>query len=364
MRKLGVSIYPEKSTPEQDKRYLTIAKENGFSRVFTCLLSAEKSKDEIAKKFKDIISYGKELDMEVVLDVAPAIFDTLGISYDDLSFFAELGADGVRLDVAFDGKTEAKLSYNPYNLKIELNMSNDIDYVNNILSHQPNRHTIIGCHNFYPQRYTGLAYDYFVSCSKRFKKLGIRTAAFVSSSEGNLGPWSINDGLSTLEEHRSLPIHIQAKHLWATGLIDDVIIGNAYASDEEIIKLGKLNRYVVELEIELEDGISSSEEKIIFNEEHVRRGDITEYLVRSTEVRKTYANHPIVPLGAKKQLVGDVAIGNDTFGKYKAELQIVLKEMPEDDRKNVVAKIVPENLFLLNYIKPWTTFKFVEKEQL
>jgi uncharacterized protein len=41
-----------------------------------------------------------------------------------------------------------------------------------------------------------------------------------------------------------------------------------------------------------------------------------------------------------------------------------LKEMPEDDRKNVVAKIVPENLFLLNYIKPWTTFKFVEKEQL
>jgi hypothetical protein len=33
----------------------------------------------------------------VILDIAPNIFDELQISYDDLSFFAELGADGLRL---------------------------------------------------------------------------------------------------------------------------------------------------------------------------------------------------------------------------------------------------------------------------
>ncbi|WP_182200191.1 DUF871 domain-containing protein [Paraliobacillus salinarum] len=361
MRKLGVSIYPEKSTLEQDKAYLTLAKENGFSRVFTCLLSAEQPKEEIVQTFKEIIFYAKDLELEVILDVAPAVFDKLGVSYDDLSFFAELGADGIRLDAAFDGKGEAALTYNPYDLKIELNMSNDIDYLNNILSHQPNKHHLIGCHNFYPQKYTGLPYDFFVKCSKRFKERGIRTAAFVSSSSATIGPWDINDGLCTLEEHRDLPIQIQAKHLWATDLIDDVIIGNAYASEEEIIKLGKLNRYLLELEIEFEDKISHVEKQIVLNELHVRRGDISEYLVRSTEVRKKYGQSVIPALSVEKQKFGDIVIGNDSFGKYKAELQIVLKEMPEDPRKNLVAKVIPENLFLLDYIKPWSTFSFAEK---
>ncbi|MCV5296558.1 MupG family TIM beta-alpha barrel fold protein, partial [Escherichia coli] len=80
--------------------------------------------------------------------------------------------------------------------------------------------------------------------SERFKKYGIRTAAFITSHAGDIGPWDINDGLCTLEQHRNLPIEVQAKHLWATGLIDDVIIGNAYASEEELEKLGNLNRYM------------------------------------------------------------------------------------------------------------------------
>lgn len=361
MRKLGVSIYPEKSVLDQDKAYLKLAKENGFSRVFTCLISAEQPKEEIVETFKQTIFYAKELKLEVILDVAPSVFDQLGISYDDLSFFAELGADGIRLDAAFDGKGEAALTYNPYGLKIELNMSNDIDYLNNILSHQPSKHHIIGCHNFYPQKYTGLPYDYFVKCSKRFKAHGIRTAAFVSSPSATIGPWDINDGLCTLEEHRDLPIQIQAKHLWATDLIDDVIIGNAYASEEEIIKLGKLNRYLLELEIAFEDDVSDVEKQIALNELHVRRGDISEYLIRSTEVRKKYSESFIPPLSVEKQQFGDIVIGNDSFGKYKAELQIVIKEMPEDPRKNLVAKVIPENLFLLDYIKPWSTFSFVEK---
>ena len=79
------------------------------------------------------------------------MFDQLGISYSDLSFFAELGADGIRLDVGFDGLTEAKMTNNPYGLKIELNVSNDIAYLENILSHQANKSALIGCHNFYPQ---------------------------------------------------------------------------------------------------------------------------------------------------------------------------------------------------------------------
>ena len=75
-------------------------------------------KEEIIAEFKEIINHAKDNNMEVILDVAPAVFDQLGISYSDLSFFAELGADGIRLDLGFDGLTEAKMTNNPYGLKL------------------------------------------------------------------------------------------------------------------------------------------------------------------------------------------------------------------------------------------------------
>lgn len=131
--------------------YISAAARHGFSRIFTCLLSVNRPKEEIVAEFKEIIHHAKDNNMEVILDVAPAVFDQLGISYSDLSFFAELGADGIRLDLGFDGLTEAKMTNNPYGLKIELNVSNDIAYLENILSHQANKSALIGCHNFYPQ---------------------------------------------------------------------------------------------------------------------------------------------------------------------------------------------------------------------
>ena len=38
MGKLGISIYQEKSTEQEIKNYIDKAAENGFSRIFSCLL--------------------------------------------------------------------------------------------------------------------------------------------------------------------------------------------------------------------------------------------------------------------------------------------------------------------------------------
>ncbi len=84
----------------------------------------------------------------------------MNISYDDLGFFHRLGADGIRLDLGFDGRKEALLTFNPYHLAIELNMSNDVAYLENILTHQANTSFLYGCHNFYPQEGTALPYHF------------------------------------------------------------------------------------------------------------------------------------------------------------------------------------------------------------
>lgn len=47
MHKLGISVYPEHSTPEKDQAYMETAAGYGFTRIFTCLLSVQKAKEEI-----------------------------------------------------------------------------------------------------------------------------------------------------------------------------------------------------------------------------------------------------------------------------------------------------------------------------
>lgn len=360
MKRLGVSIYPEHSTPEKDKEYLTLAAKNGFTRVFTCLLSVKGSKEKVISDFKDIISHANGLKMEVVLDIAPRVFNDLGVNYHDLSFFYDIGAAGIRLDEGFDGNIESEMTYNKYGLKIEINMSSGTKYVDTIFSFRPNKENLIGSHNFYPQRYTGLSHKHFLTCSKQFKQLGIQTAAFVTSPSATFGPWPVHDGLCTLEEHRELPIDVQTRHLFATGLIDDVIIGNAYASKEELEQLGKLDKSKLTFQVHFNEKATDMERMITLNEPHYNRGDVSDYLIRSTMSRVKYKEHDFPvhdPFDIKR---GDIVVGNNLFGQYKGELQIALKDMKADGRKNVIGSIPKEELFLLEHLQPWGRFAFFE----
>lgn len=359
-KKLGISIYPHRSDPEKDKQYIELASKYGFSRIFTCLLSVDGNQEEILHNFKDTIHFAKSKNMEVICDISPRVMNELNISYNDLSFFADLGVDGIRLDLGFTGREEAEMTYNPQNLLIEINMSNATKYLDNIMSYQPNRNKLIGCHNFYPHRYSGLSYDFFIKCSEKFKSYGLRTAAFVSSNAATFGPWPMMEGLPTLEMHRNLPIEVQAKHLFATKLIDDVIISNAYASEEEFMKLSQLNKEKITFTVEIYETTTELERKIILEEPHFYRGDVSDYMIRSTQSRVKYRGHSFPPHNTRDIRRGDIIIENDLYKQYAGELQIALKDMENSGKTNVVGRIREEEIFLIDYLKPWEKFSFTE----
>lgn len=252
------------------------------------------------------------------------------------------------------------MTYNPQNLKIEINASLGTKYLDNIMSHYPKLDNIITCHNFYPQRYSGISYEHFEKCSQDIKDLNIKVAAFVSSQEeGTYGPWPVNEGLCTLEIHRDLPIDVQARHLFATRLVDDVIIANAYASEEELSTLSKIDPGKLTFKIDFEADLHPTEEKILYEHPHFVRGDMSEYMARSTMPRVTYAKESVPPKNTRDLKRGDVVIVNDEYSRYKGELHIVLKDMPNDGRKNVIGHIPEDERMLLDYIKPWKSFGFM-----
>lgn len=348
MGKLGISIYPERSTFEKDKAYLDLAHKYGYKRVFTSLLQINDDKEKVLSEFKEVVDYANSLGMEVMVDINPALFEQLEISYDDLSFFHKMGAYGVRLDIGFTGAEEAKMTRNPFGIKIEINMSSGTNYVDNIMSYSPNTDNLLGSHNFYPHRYSGLGYEHFVFCSEKFRKYNLNTMAFVNSQSAEFGPWPTQDGLCTLEDHRDLEIATQVKHLILTGLIDDISIGNAYASEEELKEMAEaFNADYPTLKVDTEEGITENERICLFDNLHSYRGDRSEYILRSTMTRVYYKDKDFPPHNTRDMHHGDVLIDNEGYGQYKGETQIALKDMKNDGRVNVVGRISDDELFLL-----------------
>lgn len=358
MKRIGISIYPEKSTQKEIFDYIDVTSALGFKRIFTCLLSVNKPKEEIIEEFQAIHTYAKAKGFEITLDVSPSVFEKLSISYKDLSFFKLLHADGIRLDMGFGGSEESLMTFNPHDLLIEINMSNDTHYLETILDYQPNRNRLVGCHNFYPHGYSGLSLDYFNRCTKRFNKNGIQTAAFITSQkEGTFGPWPVTQGLPTLEMHRHLPIDIQLKHYVAMQTIDDVLISNCYPNKEELEKIGKVRLDLVNFNVQPINGLPEIETKIMFEELHFNRGDVSENLIRSTQPRVKYRGTHFALINTPDVIKrGDVIIESSEYGHYAGELQIALNDMKNSGKSNVVGHIVEEELFLLDYIKPWQKF--------
>lgn len=361
---LGISIYPDKQDQNEIIKYIDLAHSLGYKNIFTCLLSIEGGKEEIINKYTNIIKYANQLKMRVTLDIAPKTFGDFGISYDDLSFFAKMGANTIRLDVGFDGLKESLMTFNKYNLNIEINMSNGTKYLDNIISHHPNKNRLQGCHNFYPQEYTGLKLNHFINCSLNFKNNNIKTAAFITSQDATVGPWPIMDGLCTLEMHRNLPVAIQLKHMMGLNLIDTIFIGNAFASEQELRDLASIYfSKSLSLNVNFLDTTTYLDKQIVLDEMHFNRGDVSNYMIRSTQSRVKYksSNFPQIKNPEFFQK-GDIVICNDSFGQYKGELQLILANQKNtDNRRNLVARVVNDELFLIDYIKPWSIFAFNNK---
>lgn len=363
MRRLGVSVYPDGTNGNEVIGYLRRAAGFGYTRLFCSLLPGKMGRSEVVDAFAPIMSEAHRLGFEVTADCSPAAFDRLGVSYGNLGLFKEIGVDGLRLDVGFTGSEEALMTFNPEGLLIELNMSNCTHYVDTIMDYAPDCDRLVGCHNFYPHRYTGLSVDHFTKCNSRFKRYGLRTAAFVCSQERETrSSEKLEDGLPTLEIHRHMPLCVQVKHLVALGGTDDVIISNCYPSDDELREVSELPRNLVSFDVELVECVPDVERSIVLDELHFNRGDVSDFLLRSTQSRVKYKGHQFDVFNAPQVIRrGDVVIESSECGHYAGELQVALRDMRNGGKSNVVGRVPTVEHFLLDAIRPWQKFRFNER---
>ncbi len=388
--KLGLSLYPEQESVEEIEQYLKKASENGFEKIFTSLFSVDGTREEIIAYFQKLTKTAHEYGMEVDGDVNFAFLDKLKATPQDLSVFKEMGIDTLRLDMPYFDERDAQIVNNQEGIKIEFNTVMD-QVILDALENGADPKNISTCYNFFPQRYTAPCYEEIKLFNKKLKQFPI--ALFINSHAPKThGPWPVWDGLCTLEEDRDLPIDTQLKHLAIMEDVSEALIGNAFASDEELELLAKtknemyyqlpeLNQstsgdamtdavmkslpkgeiFRLPLKVELEKDLSDLEQAMIFDfPAHQVSFDAVNYLYRSRFPRFLAKGKTIEPRTCSKEYFekGDVVVVNDNCRHYAGEVQIVRRPMKNDGQRNLAGHIAPEEMLLLDFLKPGDYFSF------
>ncbi len=87
-------------------------------------------------------------------------------------------------------------------------------------------------------------------------------------------------------------------------------------------------------------------------------------MIRSTQSRVKYKGQDFQVINPRDIEKGDILIDSSLYGHYAGELQIALKPMKNSGRTSVVGRIVEEEIYLLDYIKPWQRFKLYNYDSL
>jgi len=385
---LGISVYPDIRPLDEIRSYLKRASAYGFTRVFTSMFSVEGSKEEVLAYFRDLDAAAHECGMEISLDINPDCMARMGATPDDLSVFADIQADILRMDGAYGEDDNVTMLQNPYGMKIEYNASAlTPEQIESLVARGVDKDRILACHNFYPQRYTGFEWKKFLEVNERLARLGIRVAAFISSQAPDThGVWDATCGLPTVERLRDYPADLQARIMLASGNVTDIFFGNAYASDEEFAAVREActplephymddwHRDIVRAFTEF-DGTDQSEalltqkkvrieplydltaveREILFDFfPHVDAGDSSEWIWRTRLPRIYYQKHSIAPrrYPLPQFQRGDVVMVNDNYKHYAGEVQVVLEPIVNDGTRNLVARINPQEMTLFEVIGP------------
>lgn len=384
---LGISVYPDIEPLESIVEYFKLASQYEVDFVFTSMFSVEGTKEEVLAYFRKMIEEAHKYNLKVMLDVNPQCFEKVGADYDNLAVFDEIHADMLRMDFSYGAEGNKILIHNPYNIEIVFNASKDV------VEHLTDEAVNV-CHNFYPQRYTAKKWNQFQEENEIFKQLAkdCIIGAFVSSNvRPSHGVWDAICGLPTVEMMRDYPIDLQARLLLATGHVDYLCIGNAYASQEEfeslqtVLKENELQldtsnsivRGLLEflnndneptlkkLKIELDPETSDLEKEILFEfGPHIDVGDSSEWIWRTRMPRFKYnTKEYALPCRRKEQKyfeVGDVVIVNDNYAHYRGEIQIVKIPIVNDGTRNLIGHINEEEYKLFELVKDGDVIQFLK----
>ena len=392
--KLGISIYPGLDA-EREKSLLLLQKAAvlGYSRVFSSLHIPESNAASLREDALYLFAYAESLGLDVIADISPLTLKILDIPELTPARLKQLHITTARFDYGIGTETIAAFS-REMNVQLNASTARSVE-LHALLKAEADFSRIDGQHNFYPRPHTGLSSE----TVQRQNALLHRQA----SQTGRRGP--LYAGLPTMESLRGIAPCDAAPILTAIGC-DSLIIGDsnptlaeleALADPETLAKadarysrkaLPPKKEWQPDAPLPLHIHVLSEAPfiKSLLSKAYTNRPDPAADVIRATESRDTAKDITIVPErnenkliievpkeyaavfagpqhlanGKKSSLlpVGTVLLDNNTYGRYKGELQILTAPQPMDPRSNVIAQVKKEDVPLLSLISAEIPFRF------
>lgn len=351
----GVSIYPGlNGSAATHLGLLEKAAIAGVTRIFTSLHIPETDTAALQEELRELLKAAQYHHMDVAADVSPTTQQLLMLDTLTPNALLELGITTVRFDFGFD---ISKIALFSKTMHIQLNASTvQPSYIRDLHRAGADFTHIEALHNFYPRPHTGLSEDYFRQQNAWLQDEGIAGGAFIPSQVGCRGP--LFEGLPTLEMHRAMDVSLTSRHFAAMGL-QSIFIADSDPSQRELNMLTRTGRE--------EKNVVVVKARLISHEPYVRdllsstftaRMDPARDAIRTQESRYRLEDRTIESDGPFRSLHrGDITIDNADYLRYMGEVQILLANQPAEERTNIVAEIMPNELFLLSYITPGRKFR-------
>lgn len=336
----GISVYAglDDYSKEENVKYLRLAKDLGCTHVFSSahINEAKTSEEEL----QSIIDECNKLGLKLSLDVSKKIVD----KYSSLE-----GLFALRLDYGFTDEEIIELSHSaPY--LVELNASTlSYEHIKSLIDNGINTSRTRFTFNFYPKLYSGHDILDVYNKTKICNEVGIYVGAFIPSHTGFRPP--MYEGLPTVEAHRTMILDNAIEELKTCG-INGIYFGDAYASSDEIKTLVMHNTNNVLIKL----STYNNEYDYLYDKSFRIRPDLNSNILRVSSVRSSNEIFTFNTINRKKY---DVTVDNSKFKRYAGEINIVLKDLPSDERVNVIGKIDSTDIIIDN-IKQGKVFKFIK----
>lgn len=340
---IGVSIYLAKERVKKQEEWLKVAKENGFSSIFTSLHIPEDDPGTYKELIQILGKQALENNMELMVDVSPKSLHHLGMTYENVEDLLDWGITGLRMDYGIAPKEIARVSHK---MKVALNASTITDsFWKELIIENIKVENVEAWHNFYPRPETGLAKSFLQQQNQYLHECGIKTMAFIPGDGEKRGP--LYEGLPTLEKHRNMrPLEAYLELVQDCG-VDKVLIGDISGSVESVQEIASASRGIIPLRYK--SFITDKEVLKIVERVHTNRLDPARDVIRSVESRE---EHKVIlqPMHTITRKKGSITIDNELYGRYAGEMQVAIHDLPADEKVNVVGMVVEEDISLLPYV--------------
>ena len=363
----GIAVFPQGAEEQTElHRYIEEAAELGCKEVFTSLHIPELDGWQGLRAQAELADFVHGLQMEFSADISGQMAAAFFADPARMKLLRGMGLDWIRMDFGFQPTEMLSLvqEAQPRGLMLNASVLNPRQLATQVglLQGACPQLRLRGHHNYYPMPETGLSLEFMVRRSVQYQRLGLPVTASVASHNQPRLP--MKKGLPTVESHRMLPPGQAAMELLQTGVIDDVLIGDPFATRQELIEVALVCGCVEPvLHIRCAPDITPQESALVFEQRHTARPDEAAYAVRSQSSREMAAQGPAVlprPCGNRKR--GDVVVINTNGLRYSGEVQIMRCDRPAESWFNHIGTIVEEELWMLDLIRPGAGFRLAGEE--